>query len=389
MAKVIEIVVPGFPAVVETVTVGAGPQGPPGEAGSNGYSPILTWDDDQIAIDGTVSGPHLTGPPGEPGEPGDPGGPPGPQGDPGPRGYSVLSGSSAPTTQGVDGDFYLDTTAYAIYGPKNAGNWGSPTSIVGPTGNAGATGATGAQGPKGDTGNTGPQGPAGADGSPDTASQVLAKLITVDGAASGLDADLLDGNHAAAFVLTGDSRLSDARTPTSHDHASNKLAQANTHESADTDSDTTALHHTLGTGANQACAGNDSRLSDARTPTTHTHTGVYEPVLDGSGVLAKLVTVDGASSGLDADLLDGQQATAFAATGHNHTGTYQPLDADLTALAALTGTGAWAKRTGADTWSLTTPTPTEIGAEPALPYGPNSAARFQAATALFLFGTFS
>ena len=31
------------------------------------------------------------------------------------------------------------------------------------------------------------------------------------------------------------------------------------------------VHHTLGTGANQACAGNDARLSNARTPTAHSH----------------------------------------------------------------------------------------------------------------------
>lgn len=49
-----------------------------------------------------------------------------------------------------------------------------------------------------------------------------------------------------------------------HDHSGDdddiakgaKLAQANTHESADTDSGASALHHTLGTGANQAAAGN-------------------------------------------------------------------------------------------------------------------------------------
>lgn len=33
----------------------------------------------------------------------------------------------------------------------------------------------------------------------------------------------------------------------------------------------TASMRTLGTGATQACAGNDSRLSDARTPTAHSH----------------------------------------------------------------------------------------------------------------------
>lgn len=45
-----------------------------------------------------------------------------------------------------------------------------------------------------------------------------------------------------------------------HDHDNGagdapKLAQANTHQSADTDSGTSSLHHTIGTGANQAAAG--------------------------------------------------------------------------------------------------------------------------------------
>ena len=34
-----------------------------------------------------------------------------------------------------------------------------------------------------------------------TASDVLAKMLTVDGAGSGLDSDTLDGNHASAFYL--------------------------------------------------------------------------------------------------------------------------------------------------------------------------------------------
>ncbi len=44
-----------------------------------------------------------------------------------------------------------------------------------------------------------------------------------------------------------------------------------------------------------------------------------------SDVLTKLQTVDGASSGLDADLLDGNHASAFATSGHNHSGTYEPV----------------------------------------------------------------
>jgi hypothetical protein len=34
------------------------------------------------------------------------------------------------------------------------------------------------------------------------ASETLATIETIDGAGSGLDADLLDGQHAAAFQLT-------------------------------------------------------------------------------------------------------------------------------------------------------------------------------------------
>lgn len=41
-----------------------------------------------------------------------------------------------------------------------------------------------------------------------------------------------------------------------------------------------------------------------------------------------------------------------------------PLDADLAAIAALTGTG-WAKRIAANSWSLSTPTAADVGADPA------------------------
>ena len=44
----------------------------------------------------------------------------------------------------------------------------------------------------------------------------------------------------------------------------------------------------------------------------------------------------------------------FALAGHNHSGVYQPLDADLTAIAGLTGTSGLLKKTAANTWSLDT-----------------------------------
>jgi microcystin-dependent protein len=51
----------------------------------------------------------------------------------------------------------------------------------------------------------GPAGPPGADGSPDTAAQVLAKLVSVDGSGSGLDADSLDGMQAADIQASLDA----------------------------------------------------------------------------------------------------------------------------------------------------------------------------------------
>ena len=47
-----------------------------------------------------------------------------------------MSGAGAPGAGvGANGDFYLDTTAWVLYGPKASGAWpGSGTSLVGPAG---------------------------------------------------------------------------------------------------------------------------------------------------------------------------------------------------------------------------------------------------------------
>ena len=73
---------------------------------------------------------------------------------------------------------------------------------AGKDGAKGDSGAAGAPGAKGDSGAAGAKGDAGATGpagSADTAQDVLAKLLTVDGAGSGLDADLLGGLPVASF----------------------------------------------------------------------------------------------------------------------------------------------------------------------------------------------
>jgi hypothetical protein len=80
--------------------------------------------------------------------------------------------------------------------------WASGTVIPG-TGAAGPAGPAGEAGPKGDAGPQGPQGPQGETGpagSPDTASSILSKLLTVDGSGSGLDASLLDGFNSTYFL---------------------------------------------------------------------------------------------------------------------------------------------------------------------------------------------
>lgn len=54
--------------------------------------------------------------------------------------------------------------------------------------------------PQGPRGSQGPQGDAGANGSPDTPVQVRDKLLQVDGAGSGLDADTIDGTDSSVLA---------------------------------------------------------------------------------------------------------------------------------------------------------------------------------------------
>ena len=90
---------------------------------------------------------------------------------------TLLSGKGAPKlTLGIDGDFYIDTKAMNIYGPKTKGKWPAAVSLKGTAGTNGtngtngSTGATGATGAKGTATNgvdgaTGPTGASGSSGS--------------------------------------------------------------------------------------------------------------------------------------------------------------------------------------------------------------------------------
>lgn len=173
-----------------------GPAGATGAAGADGADGASAYEvavaegfvGDEAAWLASLVG--ATGATGVQGPLGDPGatGAQGPQGDAGATGATgaagadgntIHSGSGAPSSGlGVDGDFYIDTAASTIYGPKTAGAWGSSTSIIGPTGATGATGSTGA------TGAAGADGADGADGQGvpvgGSAGQVLAKIDGTD-----------------------------------------------------------------------------------------------------------------------------------------------------------------------------------------------------------------
>ena len=95
------------------------------------------------------------GPEGDPGAPGADG----LDGSDGADGRTVLSGPGAPSSGlGANGDFYIDTTDWDIYGPKTVGAWGSGTSLVGPAGAPGADGLDGSDGAAGADGADGVDG---------------------------------------------------------------------------------------------------------------------------------------------------------------------------------------------------------------------------------------
>lgn len=127
-----------------------------------------------------------------------------------------------------------------------------------------------------------------------TAASLLTLLKTVDGAASGLDADLLDGNHAAAFLT--------AATYTAADILAKLLTVDGAGSGLDADLLDGSSSAAFATAAQGALA----------------ETAVQAAAYTAADVLDKLLTVDGTGSLLDADKLDGNEATAFALASHAH-----------------------------------------------------------------------
>jgi hypothetical protein len=150
-----------------------------------------------------------------------------------------------------------------------------------------------------------------------SAAQLVAVVATADGASSGLDADLLDGSHAAAFAAAA------------HTHSTSEIA------------DTSVTNAKLAT-MNAATIKGRAADAGSGAPTD----------LSAAQLVAIVTAADGHGTGLDADTLDGQQATAFAAAAHAH-GTSEISDGAVTSAkmanmaqatvkgrAAAAGTGA-------------------------------------------------
>ena len=196
-----------------------------------------------------------------------------------------------------------------------------------------------------------------------TASEILTALLTVDTNSSGLNADTLDGLQASAFlqsvpaeyltetegnalykaigyvpawseitskpatfapiigsgagdaVAGNDARLTDTRTPSDNSvtnakvHASAAIAESKLDLASDAAAGT-ASRRTLGTGATQALPGNHSSTTDARTPTAHSHLIADLPVADSGESNANEVVRSN-----DARLSDARTPAA-----HNHAG---------------------------------------------------------------------
>lgn len=130
---VLEEIPPGTAA--STVINGFGPPQP-----TNGINGDFYIDTQSYEIYGPKSagawgfGTSLIGPAGNDGNDGTDG----VDGDNGADGKTIRNGTGAPSNGlGVDGDFYIDTQAWNIYGPKTSGAWGSPTSLIGPPGSGG------------------------------------------------------------------------------------------------------------------------------------------------------------------------------------------------------------------------------------------------------------
>lgn len=292
-----------------------GPVGPQGETGPQG-------------IQGPKGDQGDTGPQGIQGLKGDTGdtGPQGEKGDQG-RGFTVLGNFA--TVDELPGSGNIAGDAYSIgsASPRNIYVWdganlewyniGPLEGPVGPQGDTGLQGPVGPKGDKGDTGDTGPVGPVGPQGvKGDTGDVGPQGPIGETGPAGTTDYSLLDnlptlGTAAAqdttAFATAAQGTKADTSIQPA-DLAPYALTAYVDNAIADLVGSSPAALNTL----NEFAAALNDDPDFATTITTQIGTKLAAADYTANNVLNKLLSVDGAGSGLDADLLDGMQASEFA-----------------------------------------------------------------------------
>ena len=216
-----------------------------------------------------------------------------------------------------------------------------------------------------------------------TATDVLAKIKTVDGTGSGMDADMVDGRHVGdqvgSLVTVGQHGLHESRSQLSDSfgfdfdisYPAGTSRMVRVSDAVNVPSELNgqsfvyvhvpAVRDSVGDGGVSQGPmvvygghGVEKRRIWTRFGVgsgTYQwvelfHTGNFDPAtkLDASAytaadVLAKLLTVDGADSGLDADKLDGMEASAFAQTNHNHDSRYVRQDTNGSIAGSLAVSG--------------------------------------------------
>lgn len=170
----------------------------------------------------------------------------GPQGQPGVDGRTIYNGAGAPSgALGANGDFYIDNTAHALYGPKTAGAWGSPFSLIG---------------------TQGPQGPAGAGSAPQIKannSVVVAVPANIDfsTAFTVTEAPAAEANIAANFGTTAGTIAQGSALQAHLDNATGAHAAS-------------AISYATGPGTSSiSVEGALDELSTEKSDTGHVHAG--------------------------------------------------------------------------------------------------------------------
>jgi len=207
------------------------------------------------------------------------------------------------------------TGAAGPAGPAGPQGPQGPQGDTGPAGATGAAGATGPQGPKGDTGDTGPQGPQGPAGAAGATG------------ATGATGPAGPTGPQGATGPQGDPGVVSATAPVTYAAQTVGLSVG-----AGLTTSSGALVPNFGATAGTVCVGNDARLSDSRTPTTHTHAA--GDIASGTIATARL----GSGTASSSTFLRGDQAYASTSDVFEFTRSVSPSGA--------TGSnGAW-------TWTL-------------------------------------